>query len=63
MEKRWAQCHGIGQALSAGIQPVAAWKSLADPIALAQQMWNHSAEMKPALDRMGIAYPRFSARE
>ena len=63
LEKRCAGCHGIGAALRDGIQPVAAWKSLADPIALAQQMWNHSREMKPELDRMKIPYPRFSARE
>ena len=61
--KRCAECHGIGSVLREGIQPVAAWKALADPIALAQQAWNHSREMKPALDRMGIPYPRFSAKE
>jgi len=60
---RCAECHGIGFGLREGIQPVAAWRSLADPIALAQQMWNHSREMIPALDRMGIPYPRFSAQE
>jgi mono/diheme cytochrome c family protein len=61
--KRCVECHGIGSMLREGIQPVAAWKALADPIALAQQMWNHSWEMKPALDRMEIPYPRFSAQE
>jgi mono/diheme cytochrome c family protein len=63
LEKRCGECHGIGSALREGIQPVAAWKSLADPIALAQQMWNHSGEMKPELDRKEIPYPRFSAQE
>lgn len=61
--KRCAECHGIGSVLREGIQPVAAWKSLADPIALAQQMWNHSWEMRPALERMEIPFPRFSAQE
>jgi len=61
--KRCVECHGIGSALRAGIQPVSAWKSLADPIALAQQMWNHAGEMKPALGRAGIPDPRFSAQE
>lgn len=63
LAKRCAECHGIGSPLRPGIQPVAAWKSLADPIALAQQMWNHSREMKPELDRMRIPYPRLSAME
>jgi mono/diheme cytochrome c family protein len=61
--KRCGECHGIGSGLRPGIQPVAAWKSLADPIALAQQLWNHSREMKPALDRMKIPDPQFSAQE
>jgi len=61
--KRCVECHGIGSALREGIQPVAGWKSLADPIALAQQMWNHSREMIPELDRVGIPYPRFAAQE
>ena len=63
LAKRCGECHGIGSAVRGGIQPVAAWKSLADPIALAQQMWNHSREMKPALGRMKIPYPQFSAQE
>jgi cytochrome c2 len=61
--KRCAECHGIGSTLREGIQPVAAWTSLANPIALAQQMWNHSRDMKPALDRREISYPQFSAQE
>jgi mono/diheme cytochrome c family protein len=63
LTKRCVGCHGIASPLREGIQPVAAWQSLADPIALAQQMWNHSREMKPALDRMQVAYPRLSAQE
>lgn len=63
LAKRCAECHGIGSALRDGIQPVAAWTSLADPIALAQRMWNHSREMIPVLDRTKIPYPRFSAQE
>jgi len=61
--KRCGECHGIGSAVREGIQPVAAWKSLADPIAPSQQMWNHSREMKSALGRMNIPYPQFSAQE
>ena len=63
LEKRCAECHGIGSARRAGILPAASWKSLADPIALAQQMWNHSREMRDELDRMEFPYPRLSAQE
>jgi len=63
LAKRCAECHGVGSALREGIQPVSAWQSLADPIALAQQMWNHSREMQAALHRTEIPYPRFSTQE
>ena len=63
LEKRCGECHGIGSARREGILPAASWKSLADPIALAQQMWNHSRDMRAALDRMEIPYPRLSAQE
>jgi cytochrome c2 len=42
---------------------VAAWQSLADPIALAQQMWNHSVEMRAALARRAVPFPRLTAQE
>jgi cytochrome c2 len=61
--KRCVECHGIGSALRESVQPVAAWRSLANPIALSQQMWNHSREMITELDRVKIPYPRFCARE
>jgi cytochrome c2 len=61
--KRCGTCHGVGSALRDGVRPVAAWESLADPIALAQQMWNHSGDMRRALEGGAIAYPRLSAQE
>ena len=61
--KRCVECHGIGSALHEGIQPVAAWQPLADPLALAEQMWNHSREMKAALNRTKIPDPQLSAQE
>jgi mono/diheme cytochrome c family protein len=62
LEKRCGECHGIGSVRREGIL-ASSWKSLADPIALAQQMWNHSRDMRAALDRMEIPYPRLSAQE
>ena len=39
-------CHGISESRAAGAPPVEKWESLANPIALAAQMWDHSARMK-----------------
>lgn len=61
--KRCGDCHGISQALGTGAKPVAEWTSLADPILLAQQMWNHAAEMKEALAQKKIPWPHLTSQE
>jgi mono/diheme cytochrome c family protein len=61
--KRCGACHGLDSAVREGTRPAAAWQSLADPIALAQQMWNHSVEMRTALQSQSIPYPRLTAQE
>jgi len=61
--KRCSECHGIASAIRDGILPANAWGSLENPIAIAQQMWNHSHEMRPALERNRVSYPRLSAQE
>jgi cytochrome c551/c552 len=61
--KRCAACHGLQTPIREGIHPVAAWQALENPISLAQEMWNHSGEMRQALDRGQIPYPRLSSQE
>jgi len=61
--KRCVACHGIQTPIREGIHPVAAWQALENPISLAQEMWNHSGEMRQALDRGQIPYPRLSSQE
>ncbi len=62
-EKRCGECHGLSSPRREAVVPAASWKALADPIALAQQMWNHSREMKTELEKSEIPYPRLSAQE
>jgi mono/diheme cytochrome c family protein len=59
--KHCADCHGITE--SKGGPAVAKWESLADPVVLAQQMWNHGGAMKEALAKKGIARPTLTAQE
>lgn len=61
--KRCGQCHGLKSPIREGIQPVAKWQSLANPISLAQEMWNHSAQMKSAAEGRSIPFPRLNAQE
>ncbi len=49
-------CHGITDSRAEGATPVEKWESLADPILLVQQMWNHSFRMRQAFARRGIQW-------
>lgn len=55
-EKRCSVCHGITESRAEGAPPVAKWESLADPVMLVQQMWNHSFRMKQAFARRKLAW-------
>jgi cytochrome c2 len=50
-ERHCAECHSLAEPSKGPGTPVSTWKSLADPIALVQQMWNHSSAMKSALEK------------
>ncbi len=63
VQKGCSGCHGIASPIREGIQPASAWGALENPIALAQQMWNHSREMRPALERNKVPYPQLSAQD
>jgi len=62
-QKHCAECHGIEQQKGAGAPPVAKWRALGDPIALAESMWNHAERMKQEFARRGIAWPQLTAQE
>jgi len=48
-QKHCAECHSLKTPARGPGQPVANWKSLSDPIALVEAMWNHSSDMKTEL--------------
>jgi mono/diheme cytochrome c family protein len=61
--KRCADCHGITKSPDEAAPPVARWDSLADPVVLAQQMWNHGAQMKEELSKRKIPRPELTAQD
>jgi len=61
--KKCAACHEINASKAAGAPPVAKWESLADPLLLAQQMWNHGAKMTAAFKERKIGRPTLTAQE
>ena len=54
--KHCAECHPIS-ANAQGVGPsVAKWDSLADPVVLVQQMWNHASGMKEAFAKRNLKW-------
>jgi mono/diheme cytochrome c family protein len=61
--KHCATCHGIIDSKAEGAPAVNKWESLADPILLAQQMWNHSFHMRQAFARRNLEWQSLTADE
>lgn len=57
------ECHGRASALFGGAPPIAAWKSVAAPIAFAQQMWNHYPQMEAAMAQRKIHWSALTSQE
>jgi mono/diheme cytochrome c family protein len=61
--KHCADCHGISSQVSGGGPPVATWQSLAAPIMLAQEMWNHASQMQAAMRTRRIRWPELTGQD
>jgi len=61
--KHCAECHGITSSPVAAAPPVAKWESLADPVVLAQQMWNHGGKMRAEFAKRKLAWSTITAQE
>ena len=55
-DRHCADCHGITTSPVAAAPPVVKWESLADPLVLAQQMWNHGPKMRAAFAKKKLAW-------
>jgi len=61
--QRCADCHRTTAPGLDGAPPLQSWRSSRDPVALALQLWNHSAVIRAAMARRSIPYPRLSSRD
>lgn len=61
--KHCADCHGIETSPVAAAPPVVKWESLADPLVLAGQMWNHGAKMREEFAKKKYAWQQLTAQE
>jgi cytochrome c2 len=62
-----AGCHGLASspapAANAGGKPVSQWAGLSDPIALADAMWNHRAQMQAESAAKGVTLPQLGGQD
>jgi len=61
--KHCTVCHGIAESRAEGAPPVAQWESLADPILLARQMWNHTFRMRQAFRRRNLEWVSLTSED
>lgn len=61
--KRCSDCHSITAAAGGIGPPVEKWESLAAPILMIQQMWNHQTLMRTAMAERKIPWPQLSSQE
>ena len=63
LAKHCFECHGITQSNASGAPPVSKWESLAEPVVLAQQMWNHGGRMRQAYAERKLRWAPITAQE
>ena len=56
-------CHGITSSSVVGAPPVVKWESLADPVILAQQMWNHGPKMRAEFAKKKLTWGKLTGQE
>src|SRR6266567_2557742 len=61
--KHCVECHGVSAPVPNGGPALASWRAPADPIALAQEMWNHASGMRDAMVRRHIPWPQLTSQE
>jgi mono/diheme cytochrome c family protein len=62
-QQHCADCHGITNQIDGGGPPVVKWGSLADPLMLAEQMWNHGPAMRAAFAQKKYSWTVLSGQE
>src|SRR3954468_25057260 len=61
--KHCLDCHGLNQSHGENAPPISKWESLADPVVMVQQMWNHSSHMQDAFARRKIAWQELTTAQ
>ena len=60
--KHCAECHGIDSPKSPGINAVAEWTAMGDPLEMVEMMWNHSTQMRDQMVAKHIRVPQLTGQ-
>jgi len=63
VNKGCSGCHGVSSATPSEGRPVSEWESLASPIDLGRQMWNHASQMGASAAKAKKKWPRLTGAE
>lgn len=63
VSKGCAGCHDPKSAGASPARPVTEWDSLASPIDLAREMWNHASQMNETMAKQSRKWPQITAQE
>jgi mono/diheme cytochrome c family protein len=58
-----AGCHGLTSVVNPKAKPVNEWKTLADPIAMVEAMWNHRSDMLAESAAKGVPTPQLNVQD
>ena len=61
--KRCSGCHDPSVPIPGGGPPLAQWPTLGSPVALASQMWGHSAQMRAAMAKKKVPFPQLAGQD
>ena len=56
-------CHGIEESRAENAPAVIHWESLADPVTLVRQMWNHGSQMRQSFSRRHVEWQTLTTAE
>ena len=63
LERGCAPCHGLNSPIEPGVPSVSQWRSVNNPFALVEAMWNHLPRMQAAAGARHMALPQLSAQD
>ncbi len=61
--KHCAECHAVGKSGATGGPAVSKWRSMSDPIALVDQLWNHVPQMKAEFAKRKLKWPEMTSQD